>query len=149
MQKHQMLRARLGDRALDCDHGRAHFFRMELAYTLVLVAGLLPLAGTVLAKSRMPLRANKAPRAYLEGLEGWRQRAAWAAQNGWDWFPLFAAGVIIAGLQEAAPATVNALAVAFIAFRVVYTATYVADLDKLRSLAWAGGIGCNVALFFV
>jgi uncharacterized MAPEG superfamily protein len=68
--------------------------------------------------------------------------------NGFEAFPLFAAGVLVAHAAGAAQARVDALALTFVAARVAYLAFYLADRATLRSLAWFVGIGSAVALFF-
>ena len=57
------------------------------------------------------------------------------------------AAVIIAHLAGAPQATVDAIAVTYIALRLVYGVLYIMDKAALRSLVWAGGVACIVALF--
>ena len=90
---------------------------------------------------------NRNPRAWLAAQTGLRARADAAQGNSFEAFPLFAAAVLIAVLQHVSIATVNLLAAAFIVFRVAYIAAYVMDKPSLRSLLWAVGFVCCVALF--
>ena len=54
------------------------------------------------------------------------------------------------GQQLHAPqSTVDGLAVAFIVLRVAHGIFYLANLGVLRTLAFAGGIGCLIAILFV
>ena len=62
---------------------------------------------------------------------------------------MFAAGVLVAQQAGAAQATVDLMAVAFIAARITYIAMYVADLATLRSVVWVVGFALSIALFFV
>jgi uncharacterized MAPEG superfamily protein len=123
---------------------------MVTAYWSVLVAALLPYAFVAYAKATSRFLKgdhNKNPREYEEALTGARKRAYWAQLNGFEAFPPFAAGVIIA-VQAGVPVDrVNLLALVFIACRVVYGALYIANLDKLRSVAWFGGLASVVLLF--
>ena len=123
---------------------------MMIAYWLVLVAALLPYAFVSYAKLTTKFLKgdhNKNPREYEEGLSGARKRAYWAQLNGFEAFPPFAAGVIIA-IQAGVPVgRVDLLAMVFVACRVIHGILYIADLDKLRSLAWFGGLGSVIALF--
>ena len=51
---------------------------MTIAFWCVLAAIFMPYVTTVIAKRTMPLRENRAPRLYKEGLTGVKQRAVWA-----------------------------------------------------------------------
>ena len=39
------------------------------------------------------------------------------------------------------------LAMAFIGSRIVYTGLYFANIAALRSVVWAVGLGCTIAIF--
>jgi uncharacterized MAPEG superfamily protein len=120
---------------------------MTIAYWCVLVAALLPFAFTGIAKFSGPGFNNKRPREFQAKLEGYRARAHWAHLNSIEAFPPFAAAVIIAQQLHVAQGRVDALALAFIACRVLYGALYMANLATLRSIVWAIGLGCVIALF--
>lgn len=120
---------------------------MTTAYWCVLVAGLLPYLATVTAKAGSRFDNNN-PRDWLAQQSGWRRRANAAQSNGFEAFPLFAAGVIVAHLARAPQARVDHLALGFIAARVAYLGAYIADVASLRSVVWMAGLGCAVALFF-
>ena len=120
---------------------------MTRAYWCVLIAGLLPYLATATAKAGAKYDNNH-PRDWLAKQEGWRRRANAAQSNGFEAFPFFAAAVIVAHLAHAPQGRVDLLALGFIAARVAYIATYIADVAPLRSLVWAAGLGCAVALFF-
>jgi uncharacterized MAPEG superfamily protein len=79
---------------------------------------------------------------------GLRARALGAHQNGFEAFPFFVAAVIVAEMHGAAQGPVNALALAFLACRIVYVLMYLGDRPSLRSLLWGLGLACNLALFF-
>lgn len=119
---------------------------MTTAYWMILVAGLLPYWPTTASKWRRTYD-NAAPRAGVEQLPPRQQRAYWAQLNGFEAFPLFAAAVIVAHLAGAAQASVDAFAVAFVGFRVLYTLAYMYDRPTLRSLVWSGGVVCVIGLF--
>lgn len=121
---------------------------MTLGYWMVLVAALLPFVFAAAAKfGGGPGFDNRAPRAYLAGLEGWRQRANWAQQNQFEAFPPFAAAVIIAHQVGAAQGVVDGLAVLFIVLRLIYGLCYIRDWPALRSLVWMAAFACIVGLF--
>jgi uncharacterized MAPEG superfamily protein len=119
---------------------------MTIALWCVLVAGILPVIATSIAKSK-PGYDNNNPRAWLANQEGFRQRANAAQNNSFEAFPFFAAGVLTAHYLQAAQSTVDALALTFIAARVLYLVCYVADWAALRSLVWFVAYGSTIALF--
>jgi uncharacterized MAPEG superfamily protein len=118
---------------------------MELAFWCVLVMGVMPVVTVGIAKARGV--DNHAPRDWAQTIDGYRKRAYAAHLNHYEAFPLFAAAVLVAATQGAPMATVNALAVAVVAARLIYTACYVADLATLRSLVWLAGWGLTIAIF--
>ncbi len=122
---------------------------MTLAYWCVLIAALLPWVATGIAKAGDGSYNNKRPRAWAEGLSGYRRRAIWAQNNAFEIFPFFAAAVIIASLAGGSQSVVDGIAILFIAARVSYLTCYLADLHLFRSLSWLVGLGCCIALFIV
>ncbi len=120
---------------------------MTLAYWCVLAAALMPLLFTGIAKFSGGRYNNYSPREFLEKQEGFRKRAHWAQLNSFEAFPMFAAAVIIAHLTGAEQDYINTLAIAFIGIRIVYGAMYLANLAALRTLVWAAGLACVIALF--
>jgi len=71
----------------------------------------------------------------------------WASQNSFEIFPFFASGVIIAVIAGVDSATVNNLAIAFVATRIAYAICYLADLHLWRSIVWMAGYALCIALF--
>lgn len=120
---------------------------MQIAYAMVLAAALLPYVTVGLAKAGGSGYDNARPRDYTERLAGWRRRAEWAHRNHFEAFAPFAAGVLVAGQRGTAPGVVDALAAAFVVFRIGYTAAYLADWPTLRSALWALALACVIALF--
>ena len=123
---------------------------MTLAYWMILVAALLPYIGTGYAKfsgGGGKTYDNRAPRAQMDNLPPQRQRAYWAQLNGFEAFPPFAAGVIVAHLAGASQLCIDALAATFVAMRAVYTLLYIYDRPTARSLVWAVALACVVGLF--
>ena len=119
---------------------------MSIAYWCVLVAVILPYPIVMMAKAGKNFD-NHAPRDQLAYVEGYRKRAYWAQLNAFEAFPAFAAGVIIAQLQQVSQYTVDMLALTFVAMRVLHAAFYMMDKASLRSLVWAVGFGCVIGLF--
>ena len=121
---------------------------MTTAYWCILVAALLPYSWVIAAKLA-PGYDNAAPRAYLEKPSGWRQRATWAQLNAFEALPPFAAAVIIAQQLGAPQTHIDLLALGFIGFRLAHGIAYIGDWATLRSLVWAGGMGCVIGLFVI
>jgi uncharacterized MAPEG superfamily protein len=119
---------------------------MTTALWCVLVAGLLPYAATLTAKGGARFD-NRNPRAWLALQTGWRARAHAAQLNSFEAFPLFAAAVLAAQQLHAPQARVDLLAMVFVAARVGYFMTYLADLHVLRSVVWFVGIASALAIF--
>ena len=122
---------------------------MTIAYWCVLAAALLPFAFTLVAKTQGQGFTNRRPREWQAQLTGLPQRAHAAHLNAFEAFPPFAAAVIIAHQLAAPQGTVDMLALAFIACRVLYGILYVADKPSARSIVWFLGLSCVVALFVV
>lgn len=129
---------------------------MTLSQLCLLVACLLPFGCALAAKSRGFGKRrrdggfdNHRPRDWLAGLEGWQARANAAQANSWEALPVFVAGLFVASQHQAAQATVDMLALGFVAARLAFIAAYLADRASLRSLLWVTGLAACVALFFV
>ncbi len=122
---------------------------MNIAHLCVLVAAALPYLFVGYAKSSATYlkTGNNDPRAYAQTIEGGKRRAYNAHLNGFEAFPAFAAGVILAEMSGVAQGTVDLLAVVFIVARVLHGLLYIADQATARSVVWSVGIGCVVALF--
>ncbi len=120
---------------------------MTIADWCVLAAGFaLPFIFTIYAKSSKDFDNNQ-PRVYMDRIEGSRKRSYWAVQNGYETFPLFVAAVLLAERAGVAQATVDQLAMGFVACRLVYGLLYILDKASLRSTIWVASMGCVVTLF--
>ncbi len=120
---------------------------MTLALWMILVAILLPVLTTGLAKWGAPGMDNNQPRVWQEGLSGWRKRAEWAHRNHFEALPGFAAAVLVAHVAHAPQGITTTLALLWVGFRIAYTACYVTDRASLRSLMWGGAFACVIGLF--
>ncbi len=128
---------------------------MTIANLCILVACALPVMCAAIAKSKGFVRMNRPggydnrdPRGYMSQLTGWRARANAAQANSFEALPLFIAAVLVAQQMQTPQGRTDALAMAFIASRLVYIAVYIANQGMLRSLVWAIGVACCVAMFF-
>ncbi|QRY80025.1 MAPEG family protein [Pseudomonas sp. PDNC002] len=126
---------------------------MPIAFWCVLIAFFLPYVGTSIAKftgGGFGPRQNHDPRTFLASLEGYRKRANAFQMNSFEVTPAFAAAVIIAYVvNNAEPATIDRLAIAWVTSRLLYLIFYIADLAMLRSLAWFLGMALIIAIFVV
>jgi len=122
---------------------------MTVAFWCVFAAGFLPYVATVIAKAGHGDFDNRDPRAWLARQEGFRKRANAAQLNSFEAFPFFAAAVITAHVLNGPQPLVDALALVFIAARVLYLAFYLANKAKLRSLVWFLGFATVIAIFLV
>ena len=127
-----------------------------LAYWCLLVAALLPIACSWLAKAGMfgkPRREggydNTNPRSWLARQKDWRARANAAQANSFEALPLFMAAVIIAHQLGANQAYLDILAFLFVVLRILYVMMYVADMAKARSIVWTAALLGNITILFV
>lgn len=123
---------------------------MTVAFWCILAALLAPYILSVAARSQSS-RADYVddPRAYSERLTGWHRHAHLAHLNAFEAVPAIVAGVMVAEFAHAPRAHIDALALAFIVFRAMHAACYIADRPVLRSHAWRLGIICVIGLFVV
>lgn len=123
---------------------------MTIAFWCVLAALLAPYLLSVAARSQRA-RADyvEDPRAFSERLTGWHRRAHLAHLNAFEAVPGIVAGVMVAEFTEAPRVFIDALAFAFVVFRAMHAAFYIADKPGLRSHAWRLGILCVIGLFVI
>jgi uncharacterized MAPEG superfamily protein len=122
---------------------------MTFAFWMILAGALLPIITTGIAKWGAPGFNNASPRDWQENLKGFRRRADWAHRNHFEAFPMFAAAVLVATLAHAPQTQINWLAGAWVIFRILYTACYLANLPTPRSLVWTLAFACVVGLFVI
>ena len=121
---------------------------MTTALWCLMIAAVLPIVCTGIAKWGFEGFDNRRPREWLAKQSGWRARANAAQANSWEALAIFTAAVLTAHVVEAPQPRVDLLALVFIAARVAYIACYVADRASLRSLVWLVGLGASFGLFF-
>ena len=128
----------------------------SLAYWCLLVAALLPIACSRLAKAGMfgkPRREggydNASPRVWLARQKDWRARANAAQANSFEALPLFMASVIIAHQLGANQTYLDLLAFMFVVLRILYIMMYVAGMAKVRSIVWTAALLVNITILFI
>lgn len=130
--------------------------RFSMAYWCVLVAALLPLVCSMLAKSgrygRSPKQGgfdNHQPRHWLGRQTGWRARAHAAQANSFEGLPFFIGAVIIAHQLGANQTRLDILAFGFVFLRAIYILMYVADQATVRSIVWSLAFAVNIGILFL
>ena len=121
---------------------------MSIAYWCILVTALLPYLWVFIAKRSGDRYNNRNPRAWMAKQEGNYkvQRANAAHLNGFEAFPAFVAGVLMAQLAGVPADTITPLAIGFVVARVLHGVFYIANVQALRSLVWFFGLGSAIAL---
>ena len=132
----------------------AHVPAFSIAHWCILIAALLPLLCSFIAKWGQLGRPrsqggydNADPRGWLAKQENPRVRRADSAQkNSFEAFPAFAASVFMAQLAGVEPQRIGWLALGFVVLRTLYGFFYVVNNPAMRSMVWFGGFACVFAL---
>ena len=122
---------------------------MTFALWMILVAIVLPIVATGIAKAGDKSFDNNEPRLWQQSLTGYRARAYWAHNNQFEALPSFAAAVLVATVTHAPPMATNVIAGLWVLFRIAYITCYITDRASLRSVMFAGGFFAVVALFVI
>ena len=121
---------------------------MTIAYWCILAVILLPYVfGPIGQLPGLTYEQFKTPRARQPSLTGWHARANAAHMNGLEIVAGFAASVIVAQTLKAPQTTIDILAMTFVGTRLLHGAFYIANLAIPRTMAWALGVICIIALF--
>ncbi len=130
----------------------AHF---TLAYWCVLIAALLPMICSMMAKAGQAGKPrsqggfdNADPRAWLARQTDWRGRANAAQANSFEALPFFIGAVIIAHQLGARQTWLDVLAFVYIVLRLMYIMFYVGGLPTLRSTVWTAALLVNIGILF-
>ena len=92
---------------------------------------------------------NKEPRVQSAQLTGAGARAVGAQSNCWEALAVFSAAILAVFISGMDLQEVANLALIFTALRVVYIPLYIGNIDKLRSLAFLGGFGICIYMFYL
>lgn len=127
-----------------------------LAYGCILLAAVLPMACSILAKwgmFKVPRREggydNNHPRAWLAKQTDWRARANAAQANTFEALPFFMAAVIVAHQLGAHQGRLDLLAFMFVVLRILYIMVYVGNMATIRSAVWGLAFAVNVFIFLL
>ena len=126
---------------------------MTTAHLCIAAALLTPYLFTSIAKftgGGFGTKQNLNPREWLASLDGYRKRANFAQQNSFEVVPAFSAAVLVAQQVAHAPqSSIDGLAIAFVASRLLYGICYVANWGRLRTIVWFAGAICIGRLFVI
>jgi uncharacterized MAPEG superfamily protein len=92
---------------------------------------------------------NDNPRSPAFYRDAFRARALGAHQNGIEAVPFFAFAVLLAEFRHEPQTRLDALALVFLALRLVYVFLYLKGWGSLRSAAWSLGFAVNIAIFLM
>ena len=92
---------------------------------------------------------NKHPRIQYAKMEGAGARAVGAQQNAWEALAIYTVTIFIAYASGLDLHTLTTPALVFIAARVLHPVFYLANMDKLRSLAFSVGLFTCVYIFYL
>jgi len=119
---------------------------MPIAAWCLIAVTLMPILVVGYAKSGGRYD-NRAPRESLDQLEGAKRRAYYAHLNCFEALPVLIAALFVAVWTKGPQNMVDALAVGFLASRILYVLAYIADRAALRSLLWTLAYVCALGLF--
>jgi len=129
---------------------------MTIALFCILIATLMPIVCAGLSKTsamgKHPRDGgydNRNPRDWAAKQEGFAKWANAAQENCWEALPFFAAAVIVSHMLGVVGTLPNALALIFIALRIVYVWLYVTGRQMQRSLVWTAALAVNIAIFLL
>ena len=117
----------------------------------LIIAALLPFIAKVpvgVAMNKAGGYDNNHPREQQAKLEGFGARALAAHQNAFESLIIFSAAVLLAIATNTLSETVQWLAIAHVASRVIYNVLYLANISTFRSIIWMAGIVCSFAIMW-
>ncbi|MEM9448079.1 MAG: MAPEG family protein [Cyanobacteria bacterium P01_E01_bin.6] len=114
-----------------------------LLYAIAVAALLIYLPFLVVGYARLSVGYDtSSPRAMLEKLPAFAQRATWAHENAFEAFIQFSAAAFMAYITGQDSSLAMGAAIAHVVARFLYPAFYILDIPLLRSLMFGiGSIG--------
>jgi uncharacterized MAPEG superfamily protein len=113
-------------------------FLYSIAAAAVLI--YLPFLVVAYARVRIGKEMFSTPRAMVDKLPPYAQRATWAHQNTFEAFMVFAAAALMAYITGVNSFTAQVAAIAFVVARLLYSIFYILNIPILRSLMFVIGI---------
>jgi uncharacterized MAPEG superfamily protein len=120
-----------------------------LLYCIAIAAVLIYLPFLLVAYGRLKIgpQALQTPRAMVDKLPGFAQRASWAHQNAFETFTIFATAALMAYVTDVQSPTAAWAAIAFVGARSLYPVFYIANIPLARSLMFGIGSLSTATLF--
>lgn len=118
-------------------------------YCIAIAAFLIYVPFTLVAYARVQLgkEALATPRAIVDKLPPYAQRATWAHQNAFEAFMLFAAAALMAYVTGVNSSVGVGAAIAFLVARLLHAVFYILNIPLARGLMFAVGLLCIATLF--
>ena len=120
---------------------------MNIPVLSLLIAGVLPIASTTVAKWGFRRFDNHNPREWLATQTGFRARANAAQHNAIEAFPFFAVAVVLGLVMQLEPSVLDRYCVVFVVARILYVLAYIADYASFRTLCWLTGYASCIAIY--
>ncbi|NCV63124.1 MAG: hypothetical protein EBW49_04195 [Betaproteobacteria bacterium] len=120
---------------------------MKIAVLCLLIAGVLPLLSTAIAKWGFREFDNHNPREWLSRQTGFRARANAAQHNAFEAFPFFAVAVVLGMGLSLDPSVLNRYCLIFVVARVLYLLAYLLDWASARTLCWVVAYASCLAIY--
>jgi uncharacterized MAPEG superfamily protein len=120
---------------------------MNLPVLCLLIAGVLPVLSTAIAKWGFREFDNHNPREWLSRQTGFRARANAAQHNAFEVFPFFAVAVILGFGLSLDETVLTRYCLIFVAARVLYLVAYLMDLASIRTLCWVVAYASCLAIY--
>jgi uncharacterized MAPEG superfamily protein len=120
---------------------------MKIAVWCLLIAGVLPLVSTAIAKWGFREFDNHNPREWLSRQTGFRARANAAQHNAFEAFPFFAVAVVLGMGLSLDPSVLNRYCLIFVVARVLYLLAYLLDWASVRTLCWVVAYASCLAIY--
>jgi uncharacterized MAPEG superfamily protein len=105
-------------------------FLYSIAAAVVLI--YLPFLVVAYARVRIGKEMLSTPRAMVDKLPPYAQRATWAHQNTFEAFMVFAAAALMAYVTGVNSFTAQVAAIAFVVARLLYSIFYILNIPLLR-----------------
>ena len=120
---------------------------MNIPVLCVLVAGVLPIVSTGIAKWGFKQFDNHHPREWLDSQTGFRARANAAQHNAFEAFPFFAVAVVLGLVLQLDTQILQRYCVIFVVARTLYLLAYITNRASLRTLCWLVAYASCVAIY--
>lgn len=121
-----------------------------LLYGIVAAAVLVYLPFPIIAYNRLKIENGLVtPRAIVDQLPPYAQRATWAHQNSFEAFVLFAAASLMAYITQVDATLAGWAVLAFVVARSLYAVFYILNIPPGRSLMFAIGSLSSSTLFIL